>query len=106
MKIKKFIPVVCTLLAKVILHSSLITALPSPASPLLHARQAVSSGEWKEVGNSGVAAMHISVVSHDEIIIIDKVEANPIKQANGNPAISTLYNIETNEYRILNLLTD
>ncbi|CAI2180812.1 4570_t:CDS:2 [Funneliformis geosporum] len=50
--------------------------------------------------------MHIAVISHKEIIIIDKVEANPIKQANGNPAISTLYNIETNEYRILNLQSD
>ncbi|CAG8474697.1 12815_t:CDS:2 [Funneliformis mosseae] len=118
MKVIKFILLLCTLLAKDISSSGLVTALPHPtsASPvslgLLYGRadtdvtEGKIGGEWKIVGNSGVEAMHIAVVSHNEIVIIDKVEANPIKQANGNPAISTLYNIETNEYRILNLDSD
>ncbi|CAB4421793.1 unnamed protein product [Rhizophagus irregularis] len=78
------------------------------ASPL-HPRQAKQPqlmGKWDIVGDSKIATMHIFRANNKEIYMIDKLEVNKIKQANGNPAISGVYNIETNEVRALNLVTD
>ncbi|RIA86173.1 Copper radical oxidase [Glomus cerebriforme] len=74
------------------------------ASPL-HPRQA-PVGKWDIVGDSQVAAMHIVLVSYKDIYIIDKLEVNKIKQANGNPAISAVYDIETNQVTPLDLTSD
>ncbi|RIA85969.1 Copper radical oxidase [Glomus cerebriforme] len=77
------------------------------ASPL-RPRQAQQAplGKWDIVGDSQVAAMHIVLASYKDIYIIDKLEVNKIKQANGNPAISAIYDIETNQVTPLDLTTD
>ncbi|GES79435.1 copper radical oxidase [Rhizophagus clarus] len=81
---------------------SLISASP------LHPRQAAAPpmGQWDIVGDTKIATMHIFRANNKEIYMIDKLEVNKIKQANGNPAISGVYNIETNEVRALDLTTD
>ncbi|PKY52668.1 hypothetical protein RhiirA4_547280 [Rhizophagus irregularis] len=63
-------------------------------------------GSFKVVGNSGIAAMHIVVTSPTKIVIIDKVEKNPIKQKDGRVAVSVEYDIPTNKKRVLNLNTN
>jgi hypothetical protein len=54
---------------------------------------------------SGVAAMQISVVDNDHIVIFDKAENNPL-QVNGHPAWGAIYTISTQAVRPLNLLTN
>ncbi|RIA90911.1 Copper radical oxidase [Glomus cerebriforme] len=95
MKVTKFISIFA-------LGIGLVTTSP------LRPRQApqASIGEWDIVGDSQVAAMHIVLASYKDIYIIDKVEANKIKQANGSPAISAVYDIETNQVTPLDLTTD
>lgn len=93
---------VINLLSILALGISLISASP------LHPRQAKTApiGKWDIVGDSKIATMHIFRANNKEIYMIDKLEVNKIKQANGNPAISGVYNIETNEVKALNLVTD
>ncbi|RIA90920.1 Copper radical oxidase [Glomus cerebriforme] len=92
MKVIKFISILT-------LGIGLVSA--SPVRP----RQA-PLGKWDIVGDSQVAAMHIVLASHKDIYIIDKVEGNKIKQANGSPAMSAVYDIETNLVTPLDLTTD
>src|ERR1043165_3138481 len=101
MKKTNFISVVNTLLFICTLSYSLVSASPLRPVP----RQA-PQGKWDIVGDSKVAAMHIVPISNREIVIIDKLEVNKINQANGNPAISVIYDIETNEVKALDLSSD
>src|SRR5688572_29154857 len=101
MKMTNFISIVLVI---GILSLSLVSA--SPLSPFPRQAPADAIGKWDIVGDSKVAAMHIVPVSNREIVIIDKLEVNKIKQANGNPAISAVYDIETNEVKALDLNTD
>jgi hypothetical protein len=104
MKRTNFISVVNTLLFIGVLSYSLVSA--SPLHPVPRQAPADGKGKWEIVGDSKVAAMHIVPVSNRQIVIIDKLEVNKIKQANGNPAISAVYDIETNEVKALNLNSD
>ncbi|CAI2182707.1 12086_t:CDS:2 [Funneliformis geosporum] len=63
-------------------------------------------GSFKVVGDSGIAAMHIVLTAPTKILIIDKVENNPIKQKDGRVAVSVEYDIPTNKIRVLNLNTN
>ncbi|CAG8507173.1 5893_t:CDS:2 [Funneliformis caledonium] len=63
-------------------------------------------GSFKVVGDSGIAAMHIVLTAPTKILIIDKVENNPIKQRDGRVAVSVEYDLETNKKRVLNLNTN
>ncbi|GBB85579.1 hypothetical protein RclHR1_12070010 [Rhizophagus clarus] len=63
-------------------------------------------GSFEVVGDSGVAAMHIVLTAPTKIVIIDKVENNPLKQKDGRAAISVEYDIQTNKKRVLNLNTN
>ncbi|KAM0749961.1 copper radical oxidase [Meredithblackwellia eburnea MCA 4105] len=56
-------------------------------------------------GQSGVAAMQISVVSNDEILIYDKSEGNAL-QVNGHSAWGAIYTISTSKVRPLDLKTN
>ncbi|KAG0246282.1 hypothetical protein BG011_002458, partial [Mortierella polycephala] len=70
---------------------------PTPALP---------KGSFKVVGHTGVAAQHIALVTPTKMLIIDKAENNPAKLPNGKAAYSVEYDTVTNEYRVLDVLTN
>ncbi|KAF9141461.1 hypothetical protein BGX30_004758 [Mortierella sp. GBA39] len=63
-------------------------------------------GSFKVVGLTGVAAQHIALVTPKKMLIIDKVENNPAKLPSGKAAHTVEYDIETNEYRVLDVATN
>ncbi|KAG0362315.1 hypothetical protein BGZ54_008686 [Gamsiella multidivaricata] len=63
-------------------------------------------GSFKVVGETGVAAQHIALVTPTKMLIIDKIENNPAKLPNGQAAHTVEYDIETNEYRVLDVATN
>ncbi|EFP83743.1 uncharacterized protein PGTG_09456 [Puccinia graminis f. sp. tritici CRL 75-36-700-3] len=67
-------------------------------------RQDASTASWSllQQGKTGVSAQQISVVGEKYVLIIDKVEHNPL-QINGRPAWAALYNLETDEVTPLSL---
>lgn len=54
------------------------------------------------MGTTGVAAMQLSVVSDHEVIIVDKVEHNPLT-VNGHPAWGEIYDLRTLQSRPLDV---
>jgi len=66
-----------------------------------------STSGWSllQRGNTGVSAQQIAVVGEKFVLIIDKVEHNPLK-INGRPAWAALYNIETHQVVPLSLKTN
>jgi hypothetical protein len=66
----------------------------TPNAPALPAPPFVT-GAWGNavVGQTGVAAMQLQVISETYAVVIDKVENNPL-QINGHAAWSSLYNRE------------
>ncbi|KAG9319394.1 hypothetical protein KVV02_005394 [Mortierella alpina] len=58
-------------------------------------------GEFKIVGETGVAAQHIALVTPTKMLIIDKAEANPPKLPDGSSAYNAEYDLTTNDYRVL-----
>ncbi|EAU88851.2 copper radical oxidase [Coprinopsis cinerea okayama7 len=56
----------------------------------------------REQGNTGVNAMQLAVVSPTHVLVVDKVEHNPL-DVNGHPAWGALYNLETHEVTPLNI---
>ncbi|CAG8549769.1 4574_t:CDS:2 [Ambispora leptoticha] len=66
-----------------------------------------SLGEWKYVGRTGASAMHMVVTSPNRIVILDKAEYNPeARYPDGRTGWTTEYNLDTNEFRMLNLETN
>lgn len=63
-------------------------------------------GSFKIVGLTGVAAQHIALVTPKKMLIIDKAENNPAKLPSGKAAHTVEYDIETNEYRVLDVATN
>ncbi|KAF9183930.1 hypothetical protein BGZ51_003675 [Haplosporangium sp. Z 767] len=63
-------------------------------------------GSFRIVGHSGVAAQHIALVTPTKMLIIDKAEDNPAKLPNGNAAHVVEYDLLTNEFRVLDVLTN
>ncbi|KAG0211174.1 glyoxal oxidase N-terminus-domain-containing protein [Mortierella sp. GBAus27b] len=63
-------------------------------------------GSFRVIGDSGVAAQHIALVSPTRMLIIDKAEANPPKLPNGLSAYNAEYDLETNEFRVLDVQTN
>ncbi|TFK30187.1 copper radical oxidase [Coprinopsis marcescibilis] len=61
-------------------------------------------GQWtlREQGMTGVNAMQLVVISSTLVLIVDKVEHNPL-DVNGHPAWGALYNLETHETTPLNI---
>ncbi|QRW24733.1 glyoxal oxidase [Rhizoctonia solani] len=53
-------------------------------------------------GQTGVAAMQVAVISDTEVIVIDKVEHNPLI-VEGHPAWGAIYNLERHTVRPLNM---
>lgn len=62
---------------------------------------------WKltQPGTTGVAAMQLTVVSPTQLLLVDKVERNPL-HINSHSAWAALYNVNTNTVRPVDLLTN
>lgn len=89
-----------------ILVAFLFVSHISDAAPLI-ARDDSTDGKWKYVGNTGVSAMHLTLIRPTKVLIIDKAGINPeALVSNGRYAYSTLYDLTTNTYRVLNLFTN
>ncbi|KAG8794240.1 hypothetical protein FRC12_000092 [Ceratobasidium sp. 428] len=56
-------------------------------------------------GTSGVNAMQMVVVGPDTVMMIDKLESNPLKTSAGTHALGAMYNLKTNTVRPLNGIT-
>lgn len=63
-------------------------------------------GAFKVVGNTGVAAQHIALVTPTKMLIIDKAEANPVKLPSGISAYNAEYDLVTNNIRLLDVSTN
>ncbi|KAG8747997.1 hypothetical protein FRC10_009749 [Ceratobasidium sp. 414] len=62
-------------------------------------------GAFEIVGESGVSAQQLFLGAPNKVYIIDKVENNPIS-VSGHPAWATEYDIETNTYRAMDIVTN
>ncbi|CAE7126179.1 unnamed protein product [Rhizoctonia solani] len=69
---------------------------------------ASARGAWtlSQPGTTGVGAMQIAVVSSDTVLIIDKIENNPLKDAEGKPAWASVYSLKSHTARPLKLVTN
>ncbi|KAF9916346.1 hypothetical protein BX616_004013 [Lobosporangium transversale] len=63
-------------------------------------------GSFKVVGETGVAAQHIALVTPTKMLIIDKAEANPAKLPSGTSAYNVEYDLVKNQYRVLEVKTN
>ena len=63
-------------------------------------------GAFKVVGQTGVAAQHIVLISPTKMLIIDKAEANPPKLPNGRSAYNAEYDLIRNDFRPLEVRTN
>ncbi|KAG0327034.1 hypothetical protein BGZ99_008484 [Dissophora globulifera] len=73
--------------------------LPKPVPSL-------PKGSFKVVGLTGVAAQHIALVTPRKMLIIDKAEDNPARLPDGKAAHTVEYDLETNEYRVMDVQTN
>ncbi|CAE6410335.1 unnamed protein product [Rhizoctonia solani] len=62
-------------------------------------------GTFEIVGNSGVSAQQLFLGANNKVYIIDKVENNPVS-VNGHPAWATEYDLETNTFRPMDIVTN
>ncbi|KAF7317558.1 hypothetical protein MKEN_00842700 [Mycena kentingensis (nom. inval.)] len=74
--------------------------------PELDTRASVA-GQWSfaQKGTTGVSGMQLAVVSESRAIIFDKVEHNPL-QINGHPAWAAELNLNTQQVRALDVVTN
>ncbi|ELU36632.1 copper radical oxidase [Rhizoctonia solani AG-1 IA] len=63
-------------------------------------------GTWGVDAESARGAMQIAVVSSDTVLIIDKIENNPLKDAEGKPAWASVYSLKSHTARPLKLVTN
>ncbi|KAI8596540.1 glyoxal oxidase N-terminus-domain-containing protein [Dissophora ornata] len=63
-------------------------------------------GAFKVIGETGVAAQHIALVTPTKMLIIDKAEANAPKLPSGTSAYNVEYDLVKNEYRVLEVQTN
>ncbi|CAE6469570.1 unnamed protein product, partial [Rhizoctonia solani] len=69
---------------------------------------APASAQWTLAlgGNTGVSAMQMTVATETNVVIIDKYEQNPLRDSTGDYALGSLYNVNTNNVRALNIVTN
>lgn len=59
---------------------------------------AQKAGTVDKVGNSGVSGQMMFLQSNNQVIIMDKIENNPVKRPGSNgPAAAVAYNTVTNK---------
>ncbi|QRV74664.1 glyoxal oxidase [Ceratobasidium sp. AG-Ba] len=56
-------------------------------------------------GTTGIGAMQMTVVGPDTVMIIDKLESNPLSTDQGTHALGAIYSLKTNTVRPLNGIT-
>ena len=61
---------------------------------------------YKQLGTSGVAAMQMSVIDDQYVILFDKAEHNPLKTSDGINAWSALLDTHAHTVRALKLVTN
>lgn len=61
---------------------------------------------YQQIGTSGVAAMQMSVVDNQFVILFDKAEHNPLKTSDGVNAWSALVDTHAHTVRALKLITN
>ncbi|KAF8595713.1 hypothetical protein BDV93DRAFT_528472 [Ceratobasidium sp. AG-I] len=57
-------------------------------------------------GTTGIGAMQMTVVGPDTVLIIDKLEPNPLKDDEGKPAWAAVYSLKSNTPRPIKLITN
>jgi hypothetical protein len=57
------------------------------------------------VGNSGVSAQMLFLGQSNKVYVVDKTENNPIR-INGHPAWATEYDLSTNTFRPMDIVTN
>ncbi|MCO5577656.1 hypothetical protein L7F22_031487 [Adiantum nelumboides] len=70
------------------------------------AAQAVAqkAGTVDKVGNSGISAQMMFLQSNNQVIIMDKIENNPVKRPGSNgPAAAVAYNTNTNKLQAMDV---
>ncbi|KAG9324871.1 hypothetical protein KVV02_003278 [Mortierella alpina] len=83
------------------------TTIPPPATgEKLKPVPQLPKGAFKIVGDTGVAAQHIALVTPTKMLIIDKAENNPAKLPDGRAAHAAEYDLETNQIRVLDVDTN
>ncbi|RIA97260.1 Copper radical oxidase [Glomus cerebriforme] len=91
-----------------ILSNNNVLALPAP----MQKRQTqqvgdANGGTWEILATqTGVNAMHMFVTGPSKFVFVDKLEANALKQPNGQPAVSTEFDIDANTLRPLDVTSD
>ena len=84
----------------------LTQSLLSPFFLLAAAASAAAAGwEFVEVGQSGVIALEVIIVSPTLAIFFDRATNDPL-MIDGHAAWGALWNLETNKASALNLVTD
>ena len=84
----------------------LTQSLLSPLFLLAAAASAAAAGwEFVEVGQSGVIALEVIIVSPTLAIFFDRATNDPL-MIDGHAAWGALWNLETNKASALNLVTD
>ncbi|KAF9340644.1 hypothetical protein BGX26_008923, partial [Mortierella sp. AD094] len=79
--------------------STTVNGKPKPVPSL-------PKGSFEVVGNSGVTAQHIVLVTPTKMLIIDRAEENPPKLPNGKSAYNVEYDLVKNDYRVLEVQTN
>jgi hypothetical protein len=74
---------------------------------LAAAQQALAqkAGTMEIVGNSGVSAQMMFLQSNGQVMILDKVENNPVS-VNGHPAWAVAYNYNSNQFATLDVTSN
>ncbi|KAG8718917.1 hypothetical protein FRC09_011908 [Ceratobasidium sp. 395] len=94
-----------------VLAASSAAAIPSvtgPAQVIPKPGQPSKSGQpntFEIVGDSGVSAQQLFLGMPKQVFVVDKTENNPIEVA-GHPAWATNYDIETNQVRAMDIVTN
>ncbi|RIA95662.1 Copper radical oxidase [Glomus cerebriforme] len=81
----------------------IVNALPAS---LLERQVDYTLGTWNIVGDSGVSGMHAVLIAPRKVIFIDRLEQNHLKRPDGLAAISSEYDLDTNQARPLTVYTN
>ncbi|KAF8595715.1 DUF1929-domain-containing protein [Ceratobasidium sp. AG-I] len=67
-----------------------------------------AQAQWKLAsgGNSGVSAMQMTVAGDSSVMIIDKLEENPLHDSNDKPAWAAIFSTITNSAKPVSLITN
>ncbi|QRV96298.1 glyoxal oxidase [Ceratobasidium sp. AG-Ba] len=85
-----------------------VRTVAHPARILSNAHQPLKLGApntFHVVGDSGVSAQQLFLGMPNQMFILDKTENNPIN-VSGHPAWGSVYNVDTNEVRPMDVITN